>query len=122
MDLVTPVVLTSDRPRMDAQAHRPMRVLERAVYRGPHFFSATPMVRVQLDLGSLESWPSNVIDGFNQRVLDLLPGLDRHGCSYKEPGGFARRLQEGTWMGHVVEHLALELQNLIGDAVTRGKT
>ncbi len=99
-----------------------MRVLERAIYRGPHYFSATPMIRVQLDLGSLEAWPSDRIPGFVERILALLPGLHAHGCSYKTPGGFARRLHEGTWIGHVIEHVALELQSLAGDKVTRGKT
>jgi cyanophycin synthetase len=101
---------------------RPLRVLERTVYRGPHFFSAIPMVRVQLDLGSLEEWPTHLIEGFTDRLLELLPGLRAHGCSYKAPGGLVRRLQDGTWLGHVVEHVALELQTLVGDKVTRGKT
>jgi cyanophycin synthetase len=100
----------------------PMRVLERGVYRGANLFGSMPMVRIQVDLGAVEAWPSNRIPDFNQRLLTLLPGLGRHGCSYKEPGGFVRRLEDGTWLGHVAEHVALELQSLIGPRVTRGKT
>jgi cyanophycin synthetase len=100
----------------------PMRVLETGVYRGPHLYGSLPMVRIQVDLGALEQWPSNRLPGFNGRLLALLPGLHRHGCSYHEPGGFVRRLQDGTWMGHVAEHVAIELQAGIGIPVTRGKT
>ncbi|MDP9414893.1 MAG: cyanophycin synthetase, partial [Pseudomonadota bacterium] len=99
-----------------------MSVIERGVYRGPHYYSHTPMVRIMLDLGRLEEWPSNRIPGFADALLALLPGLDRHGCSYKRRGGFVRRLHEGTWIGHIAEHVALELQTLAGTRMTRGKT
>lgn len=112
-----------------AIGHRPetagacgMRVLERAVYRGPHLYSARPMIRIQVDLGELENWPTDRLPGFNERLLALLPGLANHGCSYREPGGLVRRMAEGTWLGHVAEHVALELQTLAGSPVTRGKT
>lgn len=103
-------------------AVRPIRVLERSIYRGPHLHSLTPMIRVQLSLGILEEYPSNTLPEFRERLLALLPGLSRHGCSYGEPGGFVRRLQEGTWLSHVAEHVALELQTAAGSRVTRGKT
>ncbi|CAN7617884.1 cyanophycin synthetase [Phenylobacterium sp. LjRoot164] len=99
-----------------------MRVLETAVYRGPHLYSATPMVRIQLDLGRFEELPTDRLPGFADRLLELLPGLARHGCSRGRPGGFVERLQEGTWLGHVIEHVALELQDLAGASVSRGKT
>lgn len=99
-----------------------MRVLETAAYRGPHFYAARPMIRIRLDLGRLEDWPTTRLPGFIDRLLVALPGLDGHGCSYQTPGGFVRRLREGTWLGHVAEHLALELQTLAGTPVTRGKT
>lgn len=99
-----------------------MRVLETGVYRGPHFYSHTPMVRIMLDLGRMEDWPSHLIPGFSERLLALLPGIKRHGCSYRKPGGFVRRMEEGTWLGHTVEHVALELQTMAGARVTRGKT
>jgi len=99
-----------------------MRVLESAVYRGPHLYSHRPMIRLQLDLGPLEAWPTDRIGGFNAALLALLPGLRTHGCCYGTPGGFVRRLEDGTWMGHVIEHVALELQRLAGGSTTRGKT
>ncbi|WHU04362.1 cyanophycin synthetase [Sphingomonas sp. NIBR02145] len=99
-----------------------MRVLERSVYRGPHLYSVRPMVRIQIDLGELESWPSDRLPCFAEQLTELLPGLANHGCSYREPGGFLRRLHDGTWLGHIIEHVALELQTLAGSAVTRGKT
>jgi cyanophycin synthetase len=112
--------------KADVQGSRetasPMRVMERGVYRGPHLYSLTPMIRITLDLGSLEEWPSHRLPGFTERLLALLPGLHEHGCSFHERGGFVRRLEEGTWLGHVAEHIALELQTLIGSRVTRGKT
>lgn len=100
----------------------PLTIVERAVYRGPHLFSALPMVRIQVDLGALEDWPSNRLPGFVDALLERLPGLERHGCSARAPGGFVARLHAGTWLGHVIEHVAIELQNMAGHAVTRGKT
>jgi cyanophycin synthetase len=99
-----------------------MRVIERSIYRGPHLYSARPMIRIQLDLGALEAFPSDAIEGFNARLLALLPGLSNHHCSLGRPGGFIERLQDGTWLGHVVEHVAIELQTRAGSAVNRGKT
>ena len=103
-------------------AIRPMRIIEKSVYRGPHFFSHRPMIRIQIDLGSLESFPSDRIPGFCDRLMALMPGLASHGCSYHAPGGFERRLRDGTWLGHVAEHVALELQSLAGHQTSRGKT
>lgn len=100
----------------------PMRVIERSIYRGPHLYSARPMIRIRLDLGALESWPTDRLPGFADRLVAALPGLEAHGCSYGEPGGFLKRMDEGTWIGHVIEHVAIELQARAGAAVTRGKT
>ena len=105
-----------------AAPQQPMTVLETGVYRGPHYYSHTPFIRIMLDLGALEEWPTNRIPGFTDRLVSMLPGLDRHGCSRKRRGGFVERLHEGTWLGHVAEHIALELQTLAGTPVTRGKT
>src|SRR5215213_2273286 len=101
---------------------RPMHIIEAAIYRGPHLFSATPMIRIQLDLGDLESRPTDRLPGFSDRLLALLPGLGEHECSLGHAGGFRIRLHEGTWLGHVAEHVAIELQSLAGARVTRGKT
>lgn len=108
--------------RVSEQRSRPAEVLGVRVYRGPHLYSASPMIQIQLDLGVLEAWPTNKLPGFREALVAALPGLERHGCSYGQPGGFIRRMQEGTWLGHVVEHVALELQTTVGMCVTRGKT
>src|SRR5829696_7720062 len=101
-----------------ATAGRRLRVVETGVYRGPHLYGDVPMIRIQLDLGALEDWPTDRLPGFTERLCALLPGLDGHGCCYHEPGGFVRRLRDGTWLGHVAEHVAIELQSRAGAAVT----
>ena len=70
---------------------RALAILERSVYRGPHFFSNRPMIRIQVDLGTLEQWPSVRLPLFTDHLLTLLPGLAAHGCSYQAPGGLVRR-------------------------------
>ncbi|HEY0444431.1 MAG TPA: acetate--CoA ligase family protein, partial [Candidatus Limnocylindrales bacterium] len=90
--------------------------------RGPSRWSRRPMVRLLVDLGVLEELPSDRIPGFRDRLLAVLPGLLDHTCSYGRRGGFVQRLDEGTWAGHIAEHVAIELQNLAGSPVTRGKT
>ena len=97
-------------------------ILERQVYRGPNYWSYLPCVRLLVDLRSLEDFPSNKLDGFTDRLLELLPGLEDHTCSREKPGGFVERLREGTWVGHIAEHIALELQRYTGATVYRGKT
>ncbi len=104
------------------QPSREMHVLSVKVYRGPHVYSSYPMIQIQLDLGRLEAWPTSSIGGFTRALTEQLPGLQGHGCSYGTPGGFIRRMEEGTWLGHVIEHVALELQTVVGMHVTRGKT
>lgn len=100
----------------------PLEVIECRVYRGPHLYSHTPMIRIQANLGALEDWPTNHLPHFVQELLALLPGLAEHTCSSGKPGGFVERLKDGTWMGHVIEHVAIELQTMAGIRVTRGKT
>lgn len=102
-----------------------MKVLDRAVYVGPSLYAHFPVIRLRLDLGDLEAWPTSRLgSGFVDALLEALPGLREHGCSYGEPGGFVRRMteDEGTWLGHVLEHVAIELQNVAGIKVTFGKT
>lgn len=101
---------------------KPARVLERGVWRGPHVYGRVPMVRFMLDLGTLEDWPSDKLPNFTDRLLAILPSLEQHGCSYRTVGGFVRRLREGTWFGHVAEHVAIELQSLAEEPVFKGKT
>lgn len=101
-----------------------MKLLERRVYRGPNLYAHFPVIRLTLDLENLEDWPSAKIPGFVDRLVEAIPSLQEHGCSYGEPGGFLRRLREdeGTWMGHILEHINIELQQLAGAGVTFGKT
>jgi cyanophycin synthetase len=80
------------------------------------------VIRLTLDLEELEQHPSNTIPGFCERLIEDLPSLEEHGCSYGEKGGFLRRLRDGTWFGHITEHVAIELQCLAGTPVTYGKT
>lgn len=102
-----------------------MRILNRNVYGGPSQYARFPVIRLELDLGALEQWPTAKLgNAFIDGLLAALPGLAEHGCSYREPGGFIRRMREGegTWLGHVLEHVAIELQNVAGEDVTFGKT
>src|ERR1700749_3260670 len=102
-----------------------MRILDRSVYVGPSLYARFPVIRLELDLGELEAWPTGRLGGeFVDALAGVLPGLAQHGCSYREPGGFFRRMREdeGTWLGHVLEHVAIELQNIAGEDVSFGKT
>jgi cyanophycin synthetase len=101
-----------------------MKILDTRVYRGPNLYALRKVIRLKVDLGELEDYPTAKLPGFSDRLLAAIPTLASHTCSYGEPGGFVRRLteDEGTWMGHVLEHVALELQVLAGTPVSYGKT
>jgi cyanophycin synthetase len=101
-----------------------MKILERRVYRGPNLYAHFPVIRLTMDLEELEQWPSAKIPKFNENLVEHIPSLQEHTCSYGVEGGFLRRLREdeGTWMGHVLEHITIELQQLAGAKVTYGKT
>ena len=102
-----------------------MRIMDRAVYVGPSLYAHFPVIRLDVDLDALEDWPTARLgSAFIEPLLEALPGLADHGCSYGTAGGFVRRLREGdgTWMGHVLEHVAIELQCVAGHSITFGKT
>lgn len=102
-----------------------MKIVSTNVYVGPNLYAHFPVIRHVLDLEHLENWPTGKLGAaFIDPLIERLPGLHEHGCSYREPGGFIRRLREGegTWLGHVMEHLAIELQNVAGSPVTFGRT
>ncbi len=99
-----------------------LRILETRVLRGPNYWAREPVVRMLVDLGVLEQFPSDKIPGFNDALVALLPTLEDHACSLGRRGGFITRLREGTWAGHVAEHVALEFQILAGTDVRHGKT
>ena len=91
-----------------------IKFLEIRHLRGPNIWTYRPVIEAVVDIGELEDYPSNTIPGFVDRLKAFLPSLIEHRCSYGERGGFLRRLDEGTWPGHILEHVSLELQNLAG--------
>ena len=99
-----------------------LRAIETRVLRGPNYWAREPVIRMLVDLGVLEAYPSNKIPGFTDTLVALMPTLEDHACSLGRRGGFISRLREGTWAGHIAEHVALELQNLAGTDVRHGKT
>lgn len=101
---------------------RPLHLLDMTILRGANAFAWSPVVRLKLDLGTFDEVFTNTIEGFFETLKGLLPSLHDHHCSVGAPGGFFQRMQEGTLLGHVLEHCALELQVLAGMDVTYGKT
>ncbi|MFZ4535991.1 cyanophycin synthetase [Propionivibrio sp.] len=91
-----------------------IKFLEIRHLRGPNIWTYRPVIEAIVDIGELEDFPSNTLPGFVDRLKEFLPSLIEHRCSYGERGGFLRRLEEGTWPGHILEHVSLELQNLAG--------
>lgn len=101
-----------------------MRILEIKVMRGPNYWSVRrpKLIQMKLDLEEMEQRPTHTIPGFRERLEKLLPSLQEHRCSEGVPGGFFHRVEEGTWMGHVIEHIALEIQTLAGMDCGFGRT
>lgn len=101
-----------------------MKIIEIKVMRGPNYWSISrkKLIVMKLDLETLEDQPTNKIDGFEGRLKNLMPSLHSHRCSENKEGGFFIRVKEGTWMGHVIEHIALELQTLAGMECGFGRT
>ena len=93
-----------------------IEILSHRHLRGPNMWSYNPALEVLIDIGDLEDYPSDLVPGFYDRLNKCLPSLHEHRCSYGEPGGFLKRVEEGTWPGHILEHLTIELQNLAGIA------
>ncbi|MGH9948240.1 MAG: cyanophycin synthetase, partial [Pyrinomonadaceae bacterium] len=101
-----------------------MEILEIRTLRGPNYWSGywKKLIIMRLDIGDYEDRPTDKIDGFYGRMNEVMPTLLTHGCSYSEEGGFLRRVTEGTWAGHVIEHFALEFQTLAGMDTGYGRT
>jgi cyanophycin synthetase len=101
-----------------------MEIEEIKVLRGPNYWSnyRTKLIVMKLDIGAFEDRPTNQIKGFVETLTTMIPSLVTHRCSVGEEGGFIMRMQEGTWLGHVVEHVALELQTLAGMDTGFGRT
>ncbi len=90
--------------------------------RGPNIWTYRPVIEVWLDIGEFEELPSNKLPGLYERLTAKLPGLAAHRCGVGEPGGFLERLKEGTWVGHILEHVVLEIQNMSGMKTGFGQT
>ncbi|MEL6319618.1 MAG: cyanophycin synthetase, partial [Cyanobacteria bacterium J06626_14] len=101
-----------------------MKILKTQTLRGPNYWSIRHhrLIIIRLDLETLAERPSNDIPGFYEGLIEVLPSLVEHFCSPGCRGGFLKRLQEGTMMGHIMEHVALELQTLAGMPVGFGRT
>ena len=101
-----------------------MKIKEINAMRGPNYWSIRrhKLIVMVLDLEEMEELPSNKIDGFKERLETLFPTMYEHRCSVGTPGGFFERVEEGTWMGHIIEHIALEIQTLAGMDVGFGRT
>lgn len=101
---------------------RNIEILGVTSLRGPNMWTYGPVLECLIDIGALEDFPSDRIPGFPERLAAWMPSLVEHRCSYDERGGFLRRLAEGTWPGHVLEHVVLELQTLAGMPGGFGRT
>ena len=99
-----------------------IQLLRVTYLRGPNVWTYRPVLEVWLDLGELEECPSHLLPGFNERLVAQLPALMEHHCGVGERGGFLQRLTEGTWAGHVLEHVVIELLNLAGMPTGFGQT
>ncbi|MDB5800127.1 MAG: cphA [Rhodocyclales bacterium] len=100
---------------------RDIQIIDVRPLRGPNIWTYRPALEALIDIGELEDFPSNTLPGFYERLSAWLPGLAEHRCSYGEPGGFLRRVEEGTWPAHILEHVTLELQNMAGQRTGFGK-
>ena len=101
-----------------------MLIREINALRGPNYWSVNrhKLIVMVLDLEEMEERPSSSIEGFKERLEAMFPNMYEHRCSVGNPGGFFQRVEEGTWMGHIIEHIALEIQTLAGMDVGFGRT
>lgn len=99
-----------------------MRILEHRALRGPNYYSRYQAIYMRLDIEALEQRPSDKVPGIAERLESLIPEIYEHRCSVGEAGGFLQRVRNGTYAGHMVEHIAIELQNQVGFSVGYGKT
>jgi cyanophycin synthetase len=101
-----------------------MKIIEIKIMRGPNYWSIRrpKLIQMKIDLEEMEQLPTNKLPGFKEQLENLLPSLYEHRCSESVAGGFLSRIAEGTWMGHVIEHVALELQTLAGMDMGFGRT
>lgn len=101
--------------------HKTIQLLRVTHLHGPNIWTYRPVIEAWVDIGDLEDFPSNTLPGFYERLTAWLPGLAEHRCGVGERGGFLKRLRDGTWAGHILEHVVLEVQNLAGMRTGFGK-
>ena len=118
-----------DQTRPPGRAEQPaaaqtmdLRILRIAFLRGPNMWTYRSVLEVWLDLGELEQFPTHKLPGFTDRLLAIVPGLGDHHCGVGRQGGFLERLREGTWMGHVLEHVVIEVLDQAGMPTGFGQT
>src|SRR5690606_7192728 len=101
-----------------------MKILKIQALRGPNIWSVRrkKLIQMRLELEGMEQRPTNTIEGFRERIEKMFPTMYEHRCSEGVPGGFFSRVERGTWMGHVIEHIALEIQTLAGMETGFGRT
>ena len=88
--------------------------------RGPNIWTNDRVLEAWVDLGGLKDTSSDIVPGFSEQLKKWFPGMIEHRCSIGERGGFFQRLDTGTWPGHILEHVTLELQTLAGHTVGFG--
>jgi len=99
-----------------------MDIIDFTVYKGKSLYSYKPVIKMIVDIGKYNDIPTKDVPGFNEKLLEAFPGVQNDYCGLGFPGGFLVRLREGTYLGHVLEHVILDLQNTLGFDVRHGKT
>ena len=103
-------------------SHQNIHILRSQFIAGINRWAYKPVMETLIDINDFENHPTSELEGFNSRLVQLLPGLSKHKCNYGYEGGFLKRLDEGTWIGHVLEHAIIELQVLMGLSNKFGQT
>jgi cyanophycin synthetase len=106
---------------MDSPDKHGVTVRSIRALRGPNLYAYMPVLHIVMDIGPYEERPSNSFPGFPERLVAWLPGIEKHTCSVGRPGGFIERLRRGTFLGHIAEHITLELQSMMGFSVSFGR-
>src|SRR5690606_29029099 len=120
--ITNPINLKLNTNKKNSQ--KSMKILKIQALRGPNIWSVKrkKLIQMRLDLEEMEQRTTNTIEGFRERIEKMFPTMYEHRCSEGVPGGFFARVERGTWMGHVIEHIALEIQTLAGMDTGFGRT
>jgi cyanophycin synthetase len=98
-----------------------IQIREIRALRGPNLFAYMPVLKIVMEIGHYDEMPSSDFPGFTERLVEWLPGIEKHECSVGKPGGFIERLRRGTYLPHISEHITLELQTMMGFNVGFGR-